>query len=154
VGQEATYGVDAEHWLLGSLTAPALSLVLRQILVLTPRLTFQVYAQLFTDYGRWGPLFQARRQADGRTVTRAQLEPLAGVIPSPDFHDTDLAVNAVLRWEYRPGSMLHAVYARGQTRALGPADGTGPPRDLAPHGLPQGPTIDSFLVKWSWWLAP
>jgi len=154
VGDEAAYGVDAGHWLLGSLTAPALSAVLRQILVLTPRLTFQVYAQLFTDYGRWGQLFQARRQPDGGTVTRAHLEPLAGVTPSPGFHDSELVVNAVLRWEYRPGSTLHAVYARGQTRALGPADAGGPPRDLAPHGLPQGPTTDSVLVKWSWWMAP
>jgi hypothetical protein len=154
VGNEASHGVDDAHWLLGSLTAPTLSLVLRQILVLTPRLTFQVYAQLFTDYGRWGPLFQAPRQPDGRTVTRSHLEPLPGVTPSPDFHDSDLVVNAVLRWEPRPGSTLFVVYARGQSRALGEDAAGLPPRDLLPHGLPRGPTTDSVMVKWSWWVAP
>ncbi len=80
---------------------------------------------------------------------------------SQDFHDTELVVNAVLRWEYRLGSTLYLVYARNQTEVPfyaepdAPGDpARGPPASLRPRSLGRGPTSDTLLVKWSWWFGP
>ncbi len=134
-----------------ALRAPSLSLVLRQLVVITPRLTFQVYGQLLTASGRYGPFWQASRPLGDRTpIERSDLLP-APTDSSADFHDSRLVVDAVLRWEWRLGSILYVVYARDQAElpwdAVLPASA---PRSLAPR-LTRGPTTDSFLVKWSWW---
>jgi hypothetical protein len=143
-------GPAQSDYYFAALDAPSLSLVLRQLVVLTPRLTFQLYAQLFTDYGRYGPYWAATR-GDG------DLRP---VLPGELRAATLLVVNAVLRWEYRLGSTLYLVYARNQTEVPfyaepdAPGDpGRGPPASLRPRSLSRGPTSDTLLVKWSWWFG-
>ena len=64
----------------------------------------------------------------------------------PGGRTAALVVDAVLRWEYRPGSIVYLVYARSQEGAEG-AEG----RTLAPAGLARGPVTDAVLVKWTWW---
>jgi len=155
-------GPIGDTYTFGALRAPSLSLVLRQLLVLTPRLTLQVYAQLFTDYGRYGPFWQATRApGDLRPVQPHELTtPSTMPIGSQDFHDTELVVNAVLRWEYRLGSILYLVYARNQAELPFtaepdvPAPERGPPPSLRPRSLARGPTSDTLLLKWSWWFGP
>jgi len=151
-----------------ALQAPSLSLVLRQLVVLTPRVTFQLYGQLFTAGGRYGPYWSAARQASGaappdlRPIHPTDLTAVTGDLPfgSQDFHETQLVVNAVLRWEYRLGSTLYLVYARNQAElpfGAGPdvpASDRGPPTSLRPRSLGRGPTTDTLLVKWSWWFGP
>jgi hypothetical protein len=152
-----------------SLSAPSVSLVLRQTLVLTPRLTFQLYGQLFSAAGRYGQWYTATRASGDRsTVERGQLQAtsyqalasLYAAAPAdrparPDFHDTQLVLNAVLRWEYRPGSTLYAVYARSQAELPwsrgGFPDFAPAPASLAPRALATGPATDSLLVKWAFW---
>jgi hypothetical protein len=53
----------------------------------------------------------------------------------------------VLRWEYRLGSTLAAVYNRASESVPSP---DGVPATLAPMGLAAGRTADSHLVKWSY----
>ncbi len=129
------------------LHAPSLSLTLRQLVVLAPRLTLQAYAQLFADYGHYGPFWTA--SSTGEPITPRSLVPVAGRPASdPDFHEVALAVNVVLRWEYRLGSVLYAVYSRSQADAPLAA---GPASSLRPAALGAGPTTDTALVKWSYW---
>jgi len=155
-------GSPRSEYYFAALEAPSLSLVLRQLLVLTPRLTFQLYAQLFTDYGRYGPYWKAIRAPGDRRPVRpadlgaANLQQTGAV--SQDFHDTELVVNAVLRWEYRLGSTLYLVYARNQAESPFAVDPDlperGPPSTIRPRSLARGPTSDTLLVKWSWWFGP
>jgi hypothetical protein len=134
----------------GALRADTLSLTLRQLLVLTPRLTFQLYGQLFTAFESWGPFFSARAQGTS-PIEPGALAPTGAPADGPDSHTSALVLNAVLRWEYRLGSTLYLVYARNQTEApLAVTDGM---HALAPRGLGIGPTTDSFLVKWSYRFA-
>jgi len=129
-----------------ALRAPTVSLTLRQLLVLSPRLTFQLYGQLFAAYERWGPFYAA--QPRGTTpLEPGAMSAAPAPATDPDAHTSALVVNAVLRWEYRPGATLYAVYARSQTEL--PFDAGDAPHVLAPRGLGNGPTTDSFLVKWS-----
>ncbi len=129
------------------LDSPVMSAILRQMVVLTPRLTFQLFAQLFADSGRYGPVYSAV-PAGGKIFT-ADLSPIhpAG-FSLPDFHHTVFNLNAVLRWEYRLGSTFYAVYTRSQ-RELPAAP---PPFGLAPQW--GGPTEDNFMVKWAYWWNP
>ncbi len=158
----ADLGPVGDSYYFAALKAPSLSLVLRQLLVLTPRLTLQVYAQLFSDYGHYGRTWKATRApGDLRPVRPGELVASPALpLGSQDFHDTELVVNAVLRWEYRLGSTLYLVYARNQaelpftTGPDVPAPHRGPPASIRPRSLGRGPTSDTLLVKWSWWFGP
>jgi hypothetical protein len=137
--------------LFAELHAPNVSLTLRQQLLLTPRLTLQAYAQLFVSTGVYGPYYTGAGQAGGRIRTQ-DLVPGGSPSEVPDFHTTALNLSAVLRWEWRLGSTLYAVYTRAATEP-GLAAGEAPAGDLRPVGLGQGPTTDTVLVKWSWFWA-
>jgi hypothetical protein len=134
------------------LRAPLLSITLRQQVVLTPRLTLQGYAQLFTSYGHYRSFYLA--PAGDTRIAFHDLTPVSGGpadvgIDGPDFREGALNVNVVLRWEYRAGSTLFLVYTRNQAE-LGHEDGWEPPGTLRPHQLATGPTTDTFLVKWTY----
>jgi hypothetical protein len=140
------------------LQSPVASILLRQLVVLAPRLTLQVYAQLFVDYGSFGPYWQASSPS-GAPISTASLRPGTpafappgtGGLQPPDFHDTILDVNVVLRWEWRLGSTLYAVYQRSQSELPWAGPGT-PPASLLPQAL--GASTDTFLLKFSYWLNP
>ena len=126
-------------------------MTLRQQVVLTPRLTLQGYAQLFTSYGRYRS-FSVADGGDTRIgfgdLTRVPgATPATFAIDDPDFRDVGLNVNVVMRWEYRAGSTLFLVYSRSQGE---PGDGVEEPRSLRPQALAHGPTTDTFLVKWTY----
>ncbi|BDG09616.1 DUF5916 domain-containing protein [Anaeromyxobacter paludicola] len=135
----------------GDLDSPDVSVTLREQLVLTPRLTLQLYAQVFTDYGRYGPFYQAR-SADHGAIRPEDLRPVAAgaLATDPDYRDTTLNVNLVLRWEWRLGSTFYAVYSRSQTELPTPG-GVRVSTTLGPRGLAIGPTTDVFLLKLAYW---
>ncbi len=146
--------LDAGGAWFADLTAPQLSITVRQQVVLTPRLTLQAYGQLFATYGRFGA-FYAATPAAGR-IRPTDLQPAARTTAvnalgsNPDYRDVALNVNVVLRWEYRLGSTLFLVYTRSQTeRAVDAAELA--PATLRPLALGLGPTTDTMMVKWSYW---
>ena len=137
--------------LFAGLRAPFVSFTLRQLLLLTPRLTFQVYGQLFVSRGTYGPYFTGSAPQGGR-IRSADLVPGGTPSTNPDFHTTALNLNAVLRWDYRLGSTLFLVYSRAATEP-GLAPGEVPSASLSPRGLGSGPTTDTVLLKWTWYWA-
>jgi hypothetical protein len=139
-------GTEGERFLFGQLDPYAVSLTLRQLLVLTPRLTLQAYAQLFSAYGRYGPFFEGTPGADGR-LRLVDLRPTQTNL-DPNFHESALNLNVLLRWEYQLGSTLFFVYSRAQSE-LPPTQGSSLMSELYPHQLLLGPTTDTVLVKWS-----
>src|SRR5262249_34400297 len=112
-----------------------------------PTLTIQAYAQLFTDFGRYGPFYAA--QSQGRPIRISDLVPTQYSL-DPSFRSAVLNLNLVLRWEYRLGSTLFLVYARSQS-APPPRPGAPIPATLLPVGLGAGPATDVFEIKWSYW---
>ena len=149
-------------FLFGVEDAKDLSLTLRQTFVFTPRLTLQIYAQLFSAGGHFGQLYQAQG-ASGDRIHIADLQPVStrpADIDDPNFHDAALNLNVVLRWEYRLGSTLFLVYSRSQgvlglTKERDPITGEiihqqAPTSGLVPLRLGPGPAVDTFQVKWSY----
>jgi hypothetical protein len=139
--------VGTDRFIFGILDARLLSFTLRQQLVLSPTLTIQAYAQLFTAFGRYGPFYSAVSQ--GAPIRISDLAPTE-YASDPSFRSSVLNVNLVVRWEYRIGSTLFLVYTRAQT-ALPSPSGAPIPTSLLPIGLGPGPTTEVFLVKWSYW---
>ncbi|WNG59955.1 carbohydrate binding family 9 domain-containing protein [Archangium gephyra] len=136
------------QYFFGELHSEFASLTLRQQWVVTPKLTLQAYAQLFTDFGRYGAFYEARSSGAPIRVDR-DLTPSSYVGP-PGFHDAALNLNLVLRWEYRLGSTLFLVYSRAQHEGPYPR-GVTPPATLLPANLFAGPANDALLLKWSYW---
>ncbi|MGC4001193.1 MAG: DUF5916 domain-containing protein [Anaeromyxobacter sp.] len=147
------------RYLFADLVAPSVSTTLRQQVVLTPRLTLQAYAQLFSSYGRY-TRYREAGAPDGR-VDPGDLHEPSQPLPAyagwenPDFREGVLNLNVVLRWEYRLGSTLFLVYTRSQSE-LGYEDeptSPSPPATVHPVNLASGPVTDTFMAKWTWWFS-
>ena len=138
------------RFLFGRQDPKFFSLTLRQTFVFAPRLTLQIYAQLFSAGSHYTEFAEASAKA-GERIDLDQLTPIP--LPpgedNPDFHEATLNLNVVLRWEYRLGSTLYLVYSRNQS-ALGVAPGQEPTSGLSPLRLGPGPAVDTFQVKWSY----
>jgi hypothetical protein len=122
-----TYGA---RYVFASLEQSTASLQARLNVTFTPRLTLEFYAEPFLSSGNYGALKElvAPRTnefreygVDGGTIVRGSdgrftVDP-DGSGPSPsfrvpdlDFNFRSLNANAVLRWEWRPGSTLFLVW--------------------------------------------
>jgi hypothetical protein len=133
---------------------------------LSPDLTLETYAEPFASSGRFhdfGELRAARERGlrtygqDGTTITRDETTGARTVtdgaatltLPNQDFDVRSFRSNAVLRWEWRPGSTLFVVWQQDRARdeprwsRLSPADQFG---SLTARG-------DNFLaLKVTYWL--
>jgi hypothetical protein len=135
---------SGEH-LFGRVELTTLSLTFKQNLALTPRLSFQAYAQLFGATGVFHDFF--RSEPGLERIRIADLVPES--LPPLGFRTSALNVSVVLRWEYRLGSTFYLVYTRGQQESpVSPFDVT--TVDVLPRRLAQGPTTDGVLLKWSY----
>jgi hypothetical protein len=131
------------------LNAGSSSVTLRQLVAFTPDLTFQLYTQLFTGYGVYGPFYQA--VASGLAPIYIRDLQQSATASGQDFRVTTWNVNAVLRWEYRLGSAVYLAYTRSQS-AIPIADSTPvQPNVIDLRGLLQARTEDVVLLKWSYW---
>ena len=169
----ATFG---RRYVFAEILQRTLDLTTRLDVTLSPRLSLQLYAQPFVgtgDYRRYRELLRPRTtdfliygrtagstetpvtDADGAVVAYALDPDGAGPrpsaqIPNLDFNYRSLRGNAVLRWEYRPGSTLFLVWTQScSASAADPTFDVGP--DLG-H-LCQGRSDNVFAVKMNYWLS-
>ena len=128
----AQAGTDADpRYVLGALNRTTAALTTRLDLAFTPVLTLQLYAQPFLSAGTYSDFkeviapraakyadrfrrFSARladgvytADSDGNGTTDLKFD-------DPAFNVKDFRSNAVLRWEYRPGSTLFVVWSQGR----------------------------------------
>jgi len=155
---------------------------LRANATFSPSLSLQVYAQPFTfsgDYQNFKELrarktftFTQYGRDNGSTIRDTLLVSGSGSVPSyvvdpdgpsdsaatrftfanPDFRTRSVKLNAVLRWEYRPGSTLFVVWTHSRSGYV-PYDATfSLRRDFDRELLLDRPT-NVLLVKFSYWLS-
>jgi hypothetical protein len=126
----ATYGT---RYILADIIQKTFPIEIRLNWTFTPRLSLQAYLQPFVgsgDYRRFKELKAARTfdfnffgEYDGSTISYADgvytVDPdgAGGPAPSFTFNDPDFRLRSlrgtfVLRWEYRPGSMLYFVWTQ------------------------------------------
>ncbi len=136
---------------------------IRLNVTLTPDLSLQTYVQPFISAGRYSDFKELARagtyefvhygQAPGTSYADGEVAPLGGTpfaLGDPSFNFKSLRGNAVLRWEYRPGSVLYLVWTQQRTdeEALGDLR-FGP----STRRLLDVRADDIFLVKATYYLA-
>ncbi|HVE80197.1 MAG TPA: DUF5916 domain-containing protein [Gemmatimonadaceae bacterium] len=159
------------RYVIGQLRQRTAALTARVNYAATPTLSLQLYAQPFLSAGRYTGFREvvaprARRYEDRfRRYAPSQLWAAPGdelafdrdgdgaadfTLENPDFDTKQFRSNAVLRWEYRPGSALFVVWS--QDRAVEEQDGR---LDVAADArrLFREPGRNVLLVKASYWLS-
>jgi hypothetical protein len=168
------------RYLFAGLSQNSLQMDTRVSVTFSPQLTFELYVQPFVAagaYARYNEFAAPRSQQRlvygqdfGSITVRRRLPPPGGPAPpdsitldpdgsgpnpgftidDPSFTFRSLRGNAVLRWEYRPGSTLFVVWTRNGSSSLN--------RGAVNFGedvpaLFQGQSENVFLVKLSFWLG-
>jgi len=162
----AFYG---KRYVFSDLTQNSISMETRFNMTFSPTLTFELFVQPLIVSGAFSRYkeFAAPRQqqklvygqdigtstpvAAGDSIDPDGAGPAAPfVIPKQDFTFRSLRGNAVLRWEYRPGSTIFVVWTRSGESSLG--------RGSIDFGsdagaLFRGPSANIFLIKVNYWLG-
>lgn len=138
----ATYG---SRYVFGELTQTVVSADTRVDWTFSPTLSLQLYAQPFVASGRYEN-YKSLRQP--RTL---DYEPYTGSVGGdPSFNLRSLRGNAVVRWEYRPGSAIFLVWQQ-QRQGDGPTGDFSFGRDW--RGIFETRPSNVLLVKASYWFA-
>ena len=155
-GTFGAVGSDTTHFTFARLDQTTMSLNTRINFTATPTLSFQAYAEPFVSsgtYADWKEIRNAR--ADAYADRFKSYKGKTGVFDG--FNYRQFNSNAVLRWEYRPGSTLFAVWQQGRNNYLTPSDpgyngSYSVSRDYG-SSFRDHPN-NTFLVKWSYWINP
>ena len=140
---------DTIHYTFARLDQNILAVTARANVTLTPALSVQLYAQPFVATGAWADW---RELADARASAYAdRLVPYGGGAVPTGFNSKQFNSNAVLRWEYRPGSTLFLVWQQGRFDQRDPGSFEFG-RDLG--SLFNARPDNTLLVKASYWFNP
>jgi hypothetical protein len=168
--EDATAGATYGHrYVFGELDQTEASMTVRVNWILSPNVSLQVYAQPLVsvgDYYRFKELARPRtfdfnvygEGASAIAPGRGEytVDPDGGgpaspfTFADPDFNIKSLRVNAVFRWEWRPGSTLYVAWTQ-QREDLGQPGDFALSRDT--QALLSAPADDVFLVKVSYRLG-
>jgi hypothetical protein len=170
--QNLFYG---SRYLFADIEQKTVSLETRAAVTFSPTLSFELYAQPFIssgNYTRFKEVAAPRSQKlivygeDAGTVTtdldaagnvsRYHIDPDGTgpaqemVVGNPNFNLRSLRGNAVIRWEYRPGSTIYLVWTRsGSDFASGVGD-LRFSRDV--DALFSAKADNIFLIKMNYWI--
>ncbi|MCX5743743.1 MAG: DUF5916 domain-containing protein [Proteobacteria bacterium] len=160
----------APHYLFGTIDQTTAALTLRVNWTFSPHLALQAYAQPFIASGLYSELKDvdhpgaARFEDRFHTFMGDEARAQGGVISvdrdgdgavdfafgKPDFDVRELRSTIVLRWEYRPGSNVYAIWSHGQSSAID--DGRFQlGRDL--RGLSEAASENIVMVKANYWIG-
>jgi hypothetical protein len=124
---------DASHFVFGRIHETDVSMTVRVNWTFSPHLTLQAYAQPFIASGHYNELKDVDNPAAKRFSDRfhlfapGELQLSDGTyqvtreggatfsFDRPDFNFRQLRSTVVLRWEYRPGSTVFAIWSHGRT---------------------------------------
>jgi hypothetical protein len=163
------------RYVMSEIDQTTASLTARLNYTFTPNLSLQFYAQPFVAAGEYSGFTEvsdpsaARFEDRLRTLPATELRACDGFygvrptgngcgseagfayrISRPDFNVRELRTNAVLRWEYRPGSALFFVWQQNR-------DAFDPSGDFALRNdtreLFGAPSTNVFLIKGTYWIG-
>jgi hypothetical protein len=161
----AMYG---KHYVFGAIDQTELVMDTRVNVILSPKMSIQAYIQPLLSVGRYSGFKEPMQPRtydflqyglNGGAITfdpeagAYLVQPAVGspfVIPSPDFNFTSLRVNAVYRWEFKPGSTLYVVWTQ-QREAEEEQGRFAFNRDIA--RMMRAPGDNVFMVKMSYWFS-
>jgi hypothetical protein len=140
---------DTTHYTFARLDQKTVSMRARLNYTITPGLSLQYYGQPFVSAGNytdWRELDVARAEAyDNRYKPFTQRGTAQG------FNFKQFRSNAVVRWEYRPGSTLFFVWQQGRTEDMSDPGSFEFRRDY--RTLFGAHPQNTFLIKGSYWFS-
>lgn len=139
-------------YLFGEQNVRSLGATLRTNYTFSNALTLQLYGQLLLIAKHYDDFTSFTPAADGPAKPVIHFSDLERAdVPMSEFDsaETSLNLNAVLRWEFSPGSTMFLVYSRFQAPDLALDPGERAELDLGALG--DGPAIDSLRVKVSYY---
>jgi hypothetical protein len=163
--------MGSPQYLFGELKQRTASASIRANVTLTPELSLQLWGQPFISSGnyvefmrvtdpraaryqdRWDVFGADRARTDAEGEVTLDLDGDGTVdaeLGNPDFRVLSFRSNAVVRWEFRPGSALFVVWQHGRS-----GFGTDGRFDLGGgiNDLFRSPAEHTFLVKASYWFS-
>ena len=158
---------DEDHFVFGRIEQETVGLTGRFDVTFSPDLTLQFYAQPFFSAGSYTDFKQVVEPRAGRYEDRIErFDPIvsegrywadldgdstAESFRDPDFNVQQFRSTLVLRWEYRPGSLLYLVWSQGRYNG----SGTGDLHLRQDFGDLFGePSENVFMLKLSYWITP
>jgi hypothetical protein len=140
--------VSGTHYTFARLSQRTSAITTRLDYTMTPTLSLQLYAQPFITAGDYSDL---RELADPRAARYDDRFQAYGTAPLQDFNFKQFRSNTVVRWEYRPGSVLFFVWQQGR----GQGDRNPGSFDLGrDYGdLFKSRSDNTFLIKGSYWFS-
>jgi len=157
--------VGQRHYIFGRISQTTFALTTRVNWTFSPKLSLQVYAQPFVAAGTYSEFKDvndphAQRFADRFDVLEGTDYTINdGVVyvnhngsyafDHPDFDVRNLRSTVVLRWEYRPGSTVFAIWSHGQSNSDASRFDLG--NDLANLARASGENI--VMVKANYWIG-
>jgi hypothetical protein len=142
-------GADTTHYVFARLDQHLLSFTARLNVTATPTLSLQLYAEPFVTTGGYSAVRElaAPRASD----YDARFRPYALAGGAEGFNTKQFRSNAVVRWEYRPGSALFLVWQQGRNQDDRDAGVFAPGRDY--QNLFGARPDNTLLLKASYWLG-
>lgn len=160
---------DSTRYVLGRIDDRSLDTSVRLDWTLSPRLSWQLYAQPYVAAGAYSDYLEvnspraadrtSRFHAYGAELTCDAAECAVdrdsdGVVDAsfgrPDYDYRSLRATSVLRWEYRPGAVLYIAWQHGRGRWT--SDSTFGGVRAVPD-LFRLPSDNTLLLKASYWLG-
>jgi hypothetical protein len=156
-GYAPTYG---NQYVFATLDQRTVDVGIRTEWTASARLSLQLYLQPFVSSGDYSgykyltrprddeftPLDALQYQAEANEYRGAADNVSFG---NPDFNFRSVRGSAVARWEFRPGSAMYVVWSENREDVVSTGDFRFR-RDFA--ALPNAPSEDVFLIKFSYWL--
>jgi Domain of unknown function (DUF5916)/Carbohydrate family 9 binding domain-like len=147
-GNYGGVGTDTTHYTFARLDQHTLSMTTRINFTATPNLSLQFYAQPFVTSGAYADWMELNDPYAAHFADRYR--PYANPEGLSGFNYKQLRSNTVIRWEYRPGSVLYIVWSQQRTQ-----DGLDPGtfqlgRDY--RNLFRAHPGNTLLIKGSYWL--
>lgn len=146
-GNYVDNGVTA--FTFGRLYQSTSSMTMRMNYTITPTLSFESYLQPFVSTGRYTDW---RTLQDGRSSNRDERFRPYTLRGNPDgFRFGQLRTNNVVRWEYRPGSVLFFVWTQGRDASEANPEQYGVGSSYSNIFSRRPDNV--FLIKASYWLG-
>jgi hypothetical protein len=139
------------HYTFAHLDQQTVSMSMRVNYTATPDLTFEFYGQPFVSTGTYSDFRETSDTPDAPSYD-ARFD---AYTPPPGndvaFRFKQLRTNAVMRWEYRPGSTLFLVWAHGRQARDGLASDQSWRHDY--RDLFDLHPDNTFLIKVAYWMS-
>jgi len=148
-------GIGGVSYVFAELDRRTVDVTLRADLLFSRHLSLQLYAQPYLTVGEYSKPKRLAR-ADSYDFEYAEgvpdFDPAS--IGNYDFEYASVNVNAVLRWEYRPGSTLYLVWKQGRSSYDdGFSYGSGFRPELSASEMFDSEPENTVLIKLAHWFA-